>query len=179
MAPTLNLNDIRGPSLALALLAAIVLLIAGCATSAKSGNPKQPKRGTSAHAEAPVPILRYGRYRLVELVPGPAQQDLMQQIVDITVPATTSATVGDALRYLLLQTGYQLCDAQDAAADLNTLPLPAAHIHLGPLTLRDALQVLTGPAWQLQIDESTRRLCFIRADSSDKPVSLPIEESKS
>jgi type IV pili sensor histidine kinase/response regulator len=107
-----------------------------------------------------MPVLRYGRYTLVELIPEHSQQDLMQQIVDITLPPTLNATVGEALRYLLLRTGYQLCDHLDANQALDALPLPAAHIHLGPLTLYEALRVLVGPAWSLTINESTRRVCF-------------------
>lgn len=143
------------------------LLVAGCAThpraAAKAASADLPTRTT----DAPVSVLRHGRYTLVELSPAPEQQDLMQQVVDITMPATPSATVADAIRYLLMRTGYLLCDAQPGTALLDAWPLPAAHIHLGPLTLRDALRVLTGPAWDLQIDESARRVCFTRTRASD------------
>jgi type IV pili sensor histidine kinase/response regulator len=109
---------------------------------------------------------------LVELIPERSQQDLMQQIVDITLPPTVNATLGEALRYLLLKSGYQLCDHPDAAQVFDALPLPAAHIHLGPLTLHEALQVLVGPAWSLRVDNSTRRVCFegVQATSNEPPA---------
>jgi type IV pili sensor histidine kinase/response regulator len=65
------------------------------------------------------------------------------------------------LRHVLLRTGYRLCDAADAAP-LFALPLPAAHLRLGPLPLRDALLALAGPAWQLSIDDGARQVCFHR-----------------
>jgi type IV pili sensor histidine kinase/response regulator len=144
-------------------------LLSGCTTTP----------ATPAHIEAPpdeiasvldqglVPVARYGRYTLIELVPQPAQRDLLQQAVEITIPPTLDATVGDAMRHVLLRSGYRLCDGTEAAA-LYALPLPAAHVHLGPLLLRDALLVLAGPAWALSVDDRTREVCFNRsADAAE------------
>lgn len=115
--------------------------------------------GEDGTPQTKTPVLRSGRYTLIDLVADAPQLDLMQQIVDITFPSPFNATVGDALRYLLLRTGYQLCESP-AIQPLESLPLPAAHLHLGPLTLRQAAQVLSGPAWTIQVDDSTRRVCF-------------------
>ena len=52
------------------------------------------------------------------------------------------------------------------AAALYDLPLPAAHLQLGPLFLRDALLTLAGPAWELQVDDTTRRVCFVHPAES-------------
>jgi len=128
---------------------------------ASAESPASPERPAER-----IPVLRYGRYSLVELTPAPAQEDLMQQIIDITLPTTMNATVGDALRYVLLKSGFQLCDHSDAIQILDSLPLPAAHLHLGPLTLREALQVLVGPAWSLKVNDSTRRVCFESAHAT-------------
>src|SRR5690606_36843848 len=81
-------------------------------------------------------------YTLVELVPEAAQQDLLLQAIDVSMPATLPATVGEALRYVLLRSGYTLCEADPDTAALHHLPLPAAHLRLGPLFLRDALLTL-------------------------------------
>ncbi|CAM8846123.1 Integrating conjugative element protein pill, pfgi-1 [Burkholderia pseudomallei] len=106
--------------------------------------------------------MRYGRYTLIELVPDDGQRDLMRQVIDVTLPAAAHATVGDALHYVLRRSGYRLCDAHtDAVAVLLTLPLPAAHEHLGPITLREALQLLAGPRWTLLVDDETREVCFV------------------
>jgi type IV pili sensor histidine kinase/response regulator len=106
-----------------------------------------------------ISVVRYGRYTLVELTPELPQRDLMQQVVDIAIPPTFDATVGDALHYVLLRSGHRLC-ASTAAAALYALPLPAAHLRLGPLSLREALLALAGPAWDLSIDEPNRQVCF-------------------
>lgn len=109
-------------------------------------------------------VVRQGRYTLVELTPETAQSDLMQQVVDITFPTVVIHSVTDALRYLLLRSGYRLSEDCEAARTFDALPLPAAHAHLGPLTLRDALQVIVGPEWQLQSDGASRTACFARSD---------------
>ena len=152
-------------------------LTTGCTITAKQPtSPPFPYRDTplespsannAAPVPAPVPVTRYNRYTLIELVAEPAQRDLMQQIIEITIPPTLDATVGDAMRYVLLRSGYRLCSGIEASA-LYMLPLPAAHLHLGPLTLRDALLTLAGPGWNLSVDDVFRQVCF------EPPLQLPM-----
>lgn len=106
-------------------------------------------------------IWRQGRYTLVELRPDLAQRDLQRQIVDLRIRATPDSTVGDALRYVLLRSGYQLCNGDTTLNTLFALPLPAAHLRLGPLELRQALQLLAGKPWRLTVDEQARLVCFV------------------
>ena len=73
-----------------------------------------------------------------------------------------------ALRHVLQRSGYQLCNGRETDT-LGSLPLPAAHYHLGPLQLRDALLTLTGPARTLHVDHSTRSVCF------SQPHTTPVE----
>ncbi|QDJ53065.1 hypothetical protein CBR69_05555 [Bordetella hinzii] len=142
------------------------LLLAAMASGCATTNAVPPAPASEAIDIAPeavtefVPVTRYGRYTLVELAPTAAQHDLLLQVVDVDIPGTLGATVGDALRHLVLRSGYRLCDEQ--SADLLALPLPAAHYRLGPLLLRDALLTLAGPAWDLQVDDGERKVCFIR-----------------
>ncbi len=156
----------------LAISMSFVLLsnLTGCTTTAKSRSSPPPPNPINARVETPsttttnatpasTPVVRYDRYTLVELVAEPAQRDLMQQIVEITVPPMLDATVGDALHHVLLRSGYRLC-ANTETTMLYMLPLPAAHLHLGPLTLRDALLTLAGPAWELSVDDAFRQVCF-------------------
>ncbi|WP_211460857.1 PFGI-1 class ICE element type IV pilus protein PilL2 [Collimonas silvisoli] len=144
-------------------LLVLSLLGTGCATAphsvpaTSSGTP--PLASTPAQPSDVIPVVRYGRYTLAELVPTTAQRDLMQQTVDVRIPETDQASVADALRYVLLRSGYRLCDNSTTAL-LQDLPLPAAHHRIGPLLLRDALQTLAGPAWALVVDASTRQVCF-------------------
>lgn len=116
----------------------------------------------------------------MELAPQVAQQNLLLQVVDLSIPASLDATVGDALRHLLLRSGYTLCEDDPAVTALCSLPLPAAHLQLGPLFLRDALLTLAGPAWDLQVDDVARQVCFTRADAAAPTpphAEPPIEKS--
>jgi len=146
------------------LLCAICVLagsLSGCTTTPATIEPRSislPEAAPQQMQEA-IPVVRYGRYTLVELVPEPAQRDLMRQVVEVTIPPTLDASVGDAMRHVLQRSGYRLCEAQEAAT-LYALPLPAAHLRLGPLVLRDALLTLAGPAWELTIDDTSRQVCF-------------------
>lgn len=154
----------------------VLLSIQGCATppSASRAGPAAALDGPSARIaplpqqasrpEPPylIPVVRYGRYTLVELSPGAGQQDLLEQIVDVTILPTLATTVGEALRYVLLRSGFTLCDSPQIRI-LNTLPLPAADLHLGPVSLKTALRILVGPAWKLEVNEMTRSVCFLPA----------------
>ncbi|WP_080690568.1 PilL N-terminal domain-containing protein [Pseudomonas fluorescens] len=157
---------------ALPLVTSLALL-SGCATTS-SLQTSQPTASESPSAAAIsaenefVPVVRYGRYTLIELVPEFSQRDLLQQVIEISIPPMLDASVGDAMHHVLLRSGYRLCD--DAAANaLYRLPLPAAHLHLGPLMLRDALLTLAGPAWNLSVDDAARQVCFTRHPTPTPP----------
>ena len=160
MAIPYNSITIRHLTLFSCLLSAI--LSAGCATSTVVPSPVEPE----AEAAPPplpsdwVPVARYDRYTLVELTPQEAQHNLLLQVVDVSMTATLHATVGDGLRYVLQRSGYSLCDDNPEVAELYELPLPAAHLQLGPMFLHDALLTLAGPAWELQVDDLARQVCF-------------------
>lgn len=146
-------------------LLATAVLLAGCASSPQptltESYDGRVERGTEARYPDVllVPVSRQGRYTLVELVPEPAQRDLMQQVVEVTIPPAFDTRVGDAMRHVLRRSGYRLCEDPEAAM-LYALPLPAAHLRLGPLVLRDALLTLAGPAWDMAVDDTSRQVCF-------------------
>lgn len=149
-----------------ALVSAITLAatwVTACAMSAPPAAlpPLAPVTLPEPASTPPIPVVRYGRYTLIERVPDDGQRDLMQQVVDLTIPDAAHATVGDALHYVLRRSGYRLCEAHTGAiAVLAALPLPAAHEHLGPITLREALQLLAGPRWSLHVNDEAREVCF-------------------
>jgi type IV pili sensor histidine kinase/response regulator len=108
------------------------------------------------------PIVRYGRYTLVSTHPDRGQQDLMEQVIDIAIPIYANPNVGEAMRYVLNRSGYTLCPPDSAPIKiLYKRPLPAAHYKLGPMTLRSALQLLAGSAWQVSVDEVNRTVCYV------------------
>ena len=102
--------------------------LTGCATpSQPSVPPVAPASVTIALSPAPAtPVVRYGRYTLVELTPRDDQRDLMEQVIDVAIPAPAHATLGDALHYVLQRSGYRLCgDHPDLNNTLFVLPFPA------------------------------------------------------
>lgn len=108
------------------------------------------------------PVVRYGRYTLVSTLPDSGQRDLMAQIIDISIPANMHPNVRDAMQYVVDRSGYTLCSADTGHVNiLYTRPLPAAQYKLGPMTLRNTLQVLAGPAWQVKVDEVNRQVCYV------------------
>ncbi len=147
----------------------VAALASGCATTTAPLAPDAIEEIAPAPEPATpefIPVVRYGRYTLVELAPMAAQRDLLLQTIDVSMPEDARATVGDGLRHVLERSGYQLCETAHAVIELYALPLPAAHLHLGPMTLRDALLTLVGPAWELHADDRTRQVCFERPGSN-------------
>ncbi|EJO93282.1 hypothetical protein A471_13826 [Ectopseudomonas mendocina DLHK] len=155
----------------------LAALVAGCATP-PAPSPVSDEVAAPALALAPeyVPVVRYGRYTLVELTPTADQQNLLLQVVDVSTPGTLHASVGDALRHVLQRSGYQLCSGGDTDA-LGSLPLPAAHYHLGPLQLREALLTLAGPARTLHVDHSRRSVCFSQPHAAPAEAAPAMAES--
>lgn len=120
----------------------------------------QPDLYPNGATPTPEPVVRYGRYTLVSTTPRPEQRDLLSQIIDVTVPESMNPNVHDAMSYVLQRSGYRLCPAAGDIKVLYGLPLPASQYHLGPMTLRNTVQVLAGPAWQVIVDEVSRNICF-------------------
>ncbi len=145
-------------------------LASGCATVAEPTEVPILEEAVSVPEPAQpeyIPVVRYGRYTLVELAPLAAQRDLLLQTVDVAMPEDVRASVGDGLRHVLKRSGYRLCQGTSAVTELYGLPLPVVHLHLGPMTLRDVLLTLAGSAWELQVDDLAREVCFVRPNSSD------------
>jgi len=137
--------------------------VSGCATHAVPFAPVVETIPSVAEPENAlfIPVVRSGRYTLVELERTAAQRDLLLQVVEVALPQGVQATVGDGLRHVLKRTGWRLCEETAAVMELDALPLPAAHLHLGPMTVRDALLTLVGSAWELRVDERARQVCFV------------------
>ncbi|MFJ5299236.1 TcpQ domain-containing protein [Pseudomonas sp. NPDC088368] len=151
----------------------MLALVAGCMQ--QEVKPIKPAIDSSRNPEILSPDLypngskpednanvRYGRYTLVNTAPENEQRDLMAQIIDVNIPGNMHPQVHDAMQYVVDRSGYSLCpDSTEHVSILYTRPLPAAQYKLGPMTLRNTLQVLAGPAWQVKVNEVTRQVCFV------------------
>ncbi|WIX33234.1 PilL N-terminal domain-containing protein [Salinicola sp. JS01] len=108
-----------------------------------------------------VEVMRGGRYALVTANATLQQRNLLEQTINISIPASMDPSVEDGLRYTLQHTGYSLCAPQGKPQELlYSRPLPAAHFRLGPMPLREALQVLAGSAFEVQADPIARTICY-------------------
>ncbi|HEJ7642221.1 TPA: pilus assembly protein PilL [Klebsiella oxytoca] len=110
----------------------------------------------AASPDAPE-VVHYDRYLLVSSSP---QQPPLEQLTTLSVPPGFHPTVGEALQYLLRDSGWSLCLADARRAQLYGLPLPLSQYNIGPLRLKTALQLLAGPAWRITSDENHREVCF-------------------
>ena len=108
--------------------------------------------------------LQVGRYSLLAATPTEAQAELLATTMTVRFPERIQS-VGEAVRYLLQRSGYRLATAESIGPDtvaLFALPLPAVHRSLGPMTLREALETLAGPAFHLMQDPVHRLIAFER-----------------
>ena len=108
--------------------------------------------------------IQTGRYSMLSAAPTQAQADLLATTVTVQLPVRIQ-TIGEAVRYLLQRSGYRLATDESIEPDtlaLFALSLPAVHRHLGPMTLRDALETLAGPAFHLVQDPVHRLITFAR-----------------
>lgn len=161
----------------------LAALVAGCAIQ-KAEQPPKPAFDSSRNPEWLSPdiypngatpekdqVVRYGRYTMVSTEPDAGQRDLMAQIIDVTIPSSMNPSVRDAMLYVVDRSGYALCSPSAQHVEiLYTRPLPAAQYKLGPMTLRNTLQVLAGPAWQVKVDEVNRQVCFVLRQGYQLPA---------
>jgi type IV pili sensor histidine kinase/response regulator len=117
--------------------------------------------GFSVLAWAKTESVQTGRYTNTDLGPTLEQRDPLAATLTVILPQELT-TVGDGLNYVLQHSGYRIQSLELApnAAPLYGLPLPDVHRHLGPMSLRDALTVLAGPAYTLQLDRAERTVTF-------------------
>lgn len=118
-------------------------------------------------------VVRYDRYLLINTYPTLAQRDPLEQMIDIHIPASQQSIVSDAMRYILQSSGYSLCKTTPSNQVLYNQKLPVVHHQLGPMRLKQALQVLAGVAWQLEIDVVQRIVCHSLRAGYQLPPEIP------
>ena len=122
-----------------------------------------------------------GRYSVIAAVPTEAQADLLATTLTIRFPERIQ-TLGESVQYLLQRSGYRLAKVEStgpSTATLFALPLPAVHRSLGPMTLRDTLKTLAGPAFNLVQDPVHRLVTFERCSTDRlavRDIGTPIEK---
>lgn len=132
---------------------------------------------SSAYAE----VTQVGRYLTAENKPKAAQVDLLSQEFQVRFPISVQ-TVGEAMDYLLKQSGYSLipeAKREEALKVVLRKPLPAIDRDFGPMKLKDGLETLAGPVFVLVNDPLNRMISFKLRDKysplyeQTKKVHLP------
>jgi type IV pili sensor histidine kinase/response regulator len=156
------------------MLLCLGLALAGCASTRPETQPAsitvQPLRQVISGSAVPAHV-RYDRYTVISTRPRIDQFELLDQIIDLRIPDILTPSLHQAMTYALRHSGYQLCPAAGDVGLLFAHPLPASHYRLGPMSLLTALQLLAGPAWELQVDELDRQICFVIRPPFERPSS--------
>lgn len=129
---------------------------------------------TAHAAEQPADEVRVGRYSYLAPVATAEQANPLSVVVSLKLPQQIE-NVGTAIEFLLRRSGYRLATNvnKEATALLYELDIPAVHRDLGPITLANALQTLTGPEWDLKINKLTRKITFFARDYRTRPEPYP------
>lgn len=122
-------------------------------------------------------VIRYDRYLLINTSPTLAQRDPLEQMIDIHIPTSQQSSISDAMRYILQPSGYSLCKTTSSNQVLYNQKLPVVHHQLGPMRLKQALQILAGVAWQLEIDVVQRIVCHSLREGYQLPPEIPINST--
>lgn len=99
------------------------------------------------------------RYSAASTEPPAELLEPLEVVAALSFPRQTVSTIGDALSYTLLRTGYRLiapASITQEARDYLALPLPESQRQIGPYKARLVLGALIGTAWQLRTDPLTR-----------------------
>lgn len=142
------------------MMLAVSLILAVPSAAATSGHVPNRDGGIER---------RLSRYQRIALRPRPDQRDLLAAVGYMDF-GDEIQTVGDAIAALVDGSGYRLMASSPGSCQnrLLELPLPSVHRHLGPLSLRQALAVLSGPAWRLWVDRVSRFLWFERVSLNEE-----------
>ncbi|WGC20678.1 TcpQ domain-containing protein [Enterobacter ludwigii] len=147
----------------------LCLLAAGCTDSNSRSEPVSRLQGSprvqDLYQTRSPEVVRYGLYTLASTRPVDAQRDPLNQVIDIRMPAQVVNTIGEGMRYVMLESGYSLCSGEPGVhSELFIKQLPAVQRSIGPVKLGDALQILAGPAWRMRVDDLNREICFVLRD---------------
>lgn len=103
------------------------------------------------------------RYTALALEPDETIVNPIAVVARVTFPRTLVKTVGDAVKYLLIRTGYEL--PAESAIDPQVLllfgkRLPDSHRELGPYRVDTMLNVLMGPSFIFIVDHERRSIVY-------------------
>ena len=108
-------------------------------------------------------VISTGRYARVVNAPEAHQINPLKVTVQTRIPSDIK-TVGEAVKFLLYRSGYQLADdavLTKQAKQLLSFSLPESQRTLGPLTLDQCLMLLGGEGYRLVVDPVNRKVAYV------------------
>lgn len=140
--------------------AALAALLSACTTSGIDLYPQEPPATAQVVSVATTEV-RVNRYTSVLSEPTVSEVLPLQSVIHISYPRDVRS-VGQALDYTLLRSGYRLGTASSAEQSLfRDLALPESQRVLGPYTVERVLQTLIGSEWQLTVNHPARVVSFV------------------
>jgi len=158
------------------ILLSLILILGGqgCTSTGKSVE-NVVDQATQQQAELPAVVtpqeqqnystpsdIQTGRYSSIKSKPTQSQRELLQVMITVSIPDEITS-IGQTINYLLKRSGYQLVQPQAKQIALSNFflkRLPEVHRHIGPVSLEDALTILTAPAFKLNQDPVMRRIRY-------------------
>ncbi len=116
--------------------------------------------------------IQTGRFSTVINQPPAEQLNPLRVTIKTSIPQGVK-TVGEAIEYLLVRSGYSLIEPEGMGIDvqqLMELDLPQVHRKLGPITLDIALNTLSGEGYDLIVDPVHRKISFILTSDIQKVI---------
>lgn len=120
--------------------------------------------------------VQVGRYTTQSAQPTAELAEPLSVNAQLNFPRQTVSTVGQALDYTLIRTGYRMVDPMalsDQARSFLNLPLPESQRRMGPYPVRTILQILLSKTWSLKTDAISRQVWFELADTTSA-ASAPV-----
>lgn len=146
------------------LLPVIAAALSACTTTPNIDTPSPtvsiPSVSPPLTREPVNEVVHTSRYTLVSLTSNDALKFPLRQITSIKLKAQKKLTRKDALQAWLNGTGYSLCQPTPDTRQLFITQLPDIQRSMGPIRIEHALQTIIGQAWQMDIDEVARSVCF-------------------
>ena len=102
------------------------------------------------------------KYSLVNTESVRSGYDVFNEITTFSFSANIQTT-GEAISEVLLHAGYRLAESSAADPFINHLldsPLPGLHRQIGPATVLDVLDILSGGGWVVVRDPVHRLVSF-------------------
>lgn len=124
--------------------------------------------------------IQVGRYITLQNQPKKSQINLLSQNIQLRFPQNVQ-TIEGAINHLLRFSGYSLIEKarmSDALKIVLGKPLPLVDRDFGPMSLKDCLQTLVGPAFSLEQNPINRTVNFNLKSSYAKTYHFPINVTK-